>query len=168
MPSPPPRKRSYSPSWTRFEDPLTAARRSRCTAAFAPRAEKPARDSGDESLQTRGRPRRPQLPLDRRGFPPTMLAPRFRLGPASDAAAPRDFTLSATYTSRPTTLNTSPNTSHLIAPHGGELINLILDREQAADIKAESRDLPPGTSPPAKSATSRCSATAASRRSPAS
>ncbi len=39
-------------------------------------------------------------------------------------------------------LNTSPNTSHLIAPHGGELINLILGREQAADAKAESRDFP--------------------------
>ncbi|MBA3351965.1 MAG: hypothetical protein H0U23_05990, partial [Blastocatellia bacterium] len=40
------------------------------------------------------------------------------------------------------TLNTSPNTSHLIAPHGGELVNLILNREQAADAKAESRDFP--------------------------
>ena len=39
-------------------------------------------------------------------------------------------------------MNTSPNTSHLIAPHGGELINLILGREQAADAKAESRDFP--------------------------
>ena len=39
-------------------------------------------------------------------------------------------------------MNTSPTTSHLIAPHGGELINLILGREQAADAKAESRDFP--------------------------
>ncbi len=39
-------------------------------------------------------------------------------------------------------MNTSPKTSHLIAPHGGELVNLILNREQAADAKAESRDFP--------------------------
>lgn len=32
--------------------------------------------------------------------------------------------------------------SHLVAPHGGKLINLILNREQAADTKAESRDFP--------------------------
>ena len=32
--------------------------------------------------------------------------------------------------------------SHLIPPHGGKLINLILDREQAADTKAASRDFP--------------------------
>jgi sulfate adenylyltransferase len=39
-------------------------------------------------------------------------------------------------------LNTTLGTSHLIPPHGGELINLILDREQAADTKADSRDFP--------------------------
>ncbi|HET9606105.1 MAG TPA: hypothetical protein VFO87_03580, partial [Nitrospira sp.] len=39
-------------------------------------------------------------------------------------------------------LNTTLGTSHLIPPHGGELINLILDREQAADTKAASRDFP--------------------------
>ena len=39
-------------------------------------------------------------------------------------------------------MNTTLGTSHLIPPHGGELINLILDREQAADTKAASRDFP--------------------------
>jgi sulfate adenylyltransferase len=39
-------------------------------------------------------------------------------------------------------LNTSPRNNHLIAPHGGELINLILSREQAAETKAASRDFP--------------------------
>jgi sulfate adenylyltransferase len=38
------------------------------------------------------------------------------------------------------TLNKSSANSHLVAPHGGELINLILGREQAADTKAASRD----------------------------
>jgi len=38
-------------------------------------------------------------------------------------------------------LNTSLR-NHLIAPHGGELINLILGREQAAETKAASRDFP--------------------------
>ena len=37
-------------------------------------------------------------------------------------------------------MNTTPTTNHLVAPHGGELINLILDREHAADTKAASRD----------------------------
>jgi sulfate adenylyltransferase len=39
-------------------------------------------------------------------------------------------------------LNTSPRNNHLVAPHGGELINLILGREQAAETKAASRDFP--------------------------
>ena len=38
-------------------------------------------------------------------------------------------------------MNTSLR-NHLIAPHGGELINLILGREQAAETKAASRDFP--------------------------
>ena len=38
-------------------------------------------------------------------------------------------------------MNTNTH-SHLVAPHGGKLINLILNREQAADTKAESRDFP--------------------------
>jgi sulfate adenylyltransferase len=38
-------------------------------------------------------------------------------------------------------LNTQTQ-SHLIPPHGGTLINLILDRDQAAATKAESRDFP--------------------------
>ena len=33
-------------------------------------------------------------------------------------------------------------TSHLVPPHGGELINLLLKPEYAAEIKAESRDFP--------------------------
>lgn len=39
-------------------------------------------------------------------------------------------------------MNIPSKTSHLIPPHGGELINLILGREAAADTKAESRDFP--------------------------
>jgi len=39
-------------------------------------------------------------------------------------------------------LNTTQKNSHLVAPHGGELINLILDRAAAAATKAESRDFP--------------------------
>ena len=39
-------------------------------------------------------------------------------------------------------MNTTQKTSHLVAPHGGELINLILEREAAVATKAESRDFP--------------------------
>ena len=39
-------------------------------------------------------------------------------------------------------MNTTQKNSHLVAPHGGELINLILDRAAAAATKAESRDFP--------------------------
>jgi sulfate adenylyltransferase len=39
-------------------------------------------------------------------------------------------------------LNTTPTTNHLVAPHGGELISLILSREDATDTKAASRDFP--------------------------
>lgn len=39
-------------------------------------------------------------------------------------------------------MNTSSTHSHLIAPHGGELVNLILKPEYAAETKAESRDFP--------------------------
>src|ERR687885_1740348 len=31
---------------------------------------------------------------------------------------------------------------HLIAPHGGELVNLVLDPENACELKARSRDFP--------------------------
>jgi hypothetical protein len=31
---------------------------------------------------------------------------------------------------------------HLIAPHGGELVDLKLDPENAAELKARSRDFP--------------------------
>ena len=55
---------------------------------------------------------------------------------------PRNFTQSATTYTQTHTLNTSPTTNPLIAPHGGQLINLILDREDAADTKAASRDFP--------------------------
>ena len=37
-------------------------------------------------------------------------------------------------------MNTTPTTNHLVSPHGGKLINLLLNREQAADTKAASRD----------------------------
>ena len=36
----------------------------------------------------------------------------------------------------------SASTSHLIAPHGGELINLIVSPEKAAELKAHSREWP--------------------------
>ena len=39
-------------------------------------------------------------------------------------------------------MNTTHSHSHLIEPHGGQLTNLILDREHAAEKKAESRDFP--------------------------
>jgi len=39
-------------------------------------------------------------------------------------------------------LNILSKTSHLVQPHGGELINLILDREAATETKGESRDFP--------------------------
>src|SRR5215831_21012346 len=41
-----------------------------------------------------------------------------------------------------TNLNASTTHSHLIPPHGGELINLIVDAERAAELKAQSRDFP--------------------------
>src|SRR5437588_12064741 len=36
----------------------------------------------------------------------------------------------------------SASTSHLIAPHGGELVNLIAPAEKAAELKAHSREWP--------------------------
>jgi sulfate adenylyltransferase len=39
-------------------------------------------------------------------------------------------------------LNASTTHSHLIPPHGGELVNLIVDAERAAELKAQSRDFP--------------------------
>src|SRR5713101_377481 len=41
-----------------------------------------------------------------------------------------------------TNLDASTTHSHLIPPHGGELINLNLDSEAAAKLKAQSRDFP--------------------------
>ena len=39
-------------------------------------------------------------------------------------------------------MNASTTHSHLIPPHGGELVNLIVDAERAAELKAQSRDFP--------------------------
>ncbi len=39
-------------------------------------------------------------------------------------------------------MNNPTKTSHLVPPHGGELINLILNRDAAVATKAESRDFP--------------------------
>src|SRR5262249_39920416 len=39
-----------------------------------------------------------------------------------------------------TTTDTAQSHGHLIAPHGGDLVNLILDPENAAQLKASSRD----------------------------
>jgi sulfate adenylyltransferase len=39
-------------------------------------------------------------------------------------------------------LDTSTSHSHLIPPHGGELVNLSVDAEKAAELKAQSRDFP--------------------------
>ena len=36
----------------------------------------------------------------------------------------------------------SASTSHLIAPHGGELVNLLVTPEKAAELKAHSREWP--------------------------
>src|SRR5438445_2065842 len=41
-----------------------------------------------------------------------------------------------------TNLDASTTHSHLIAPHGGELVNLIVEDERAAELKAQSRDFP--------------------------
>src|SRR5262245_12850961 len=41
-----------------------------------------------------------------------------------------------------TNIDTAISHGHLIAPHGGELVNLILDPENAAQLKARSRDFP--------------------------
>src|SRR5712691_4142027 len=41
-----------------------------------------------------------------------------------------------------TNLDASTTHSHLIPPHGGELINLNVDGERAAELKAHSRDFP--------------------------
>ena len=47
-------------------------------------------------------------------------------------------------------------TSHLIPPHGGELINLILDREKRGRMKAHSREWPSWDLTPASFAISNC------------
>jgi len=39
-------------------------------------------------------------------------------------------------------LDTPTTHSHLISPHGGELVNLIVDEERAAELKTQSRDFP--------------------------
>jgi sulfate adenylyltransferase len=39
-------------------------------------------------------------------------------------------------------LDTPTTHSHLIPPHGGELVNLIVDEERAAELKTQSRDFP--------------------------
>ena len=44
----------------------------------------------------------------------------------------------------------SASTSHLIAPHGGELVNLIVTPEKAAELKATPENGHPGTLPPAR------------------
>src|SRR6266705_4958739 len=41
-----------------------------------------------------------------------------------------------------TNLDASITHSHLIPPHGGELINLIVDAEREAELKTQSRDFP--------------------------
>ena len=39
-------------------------------------------------------------------------------------------------------MDTPTTHSHLISPHGGELVNLIVDEERAAELKTQSRDFP--------------------------
>ena len=39
-------------------------------------------------------------------------------------------------------MNASTTHSHLIPPHGGELVNLNVDADRAAELKAQSRDFP--------------------------
>ena len=40
------------------------------------------------------------------------------------------------------TSHLSAPTSHLVAPHGGELINLIAEADRAAELKSHSREWP--------------------------
>src|SRR5262249_57927092 len=39
-------------------------------------------------------------------------------------------------------IDTAKSHGHLIAPHGGELVDLTLDEENAAELKARSKDFP--------------------------
>ena len=39
-------------------------------------------------------------------------------------------------------MNTTDKSSHLITPHGGELINLVLDPQAAAELKTQSKEFP--------------------------
>jgi sulfate adenylyltransferase len=55
---------------------------------------------------------------------------------------PSGDSLSHSLINRIIPLNTMPIHSHLVPPHGGELVNLILDRERAAETKVASRDFP--------------------------
>ena len=54
--------------------------------------------------------------------------------------------------------------SHLIAPHGGELVNPMADPERAAELKTASRDWPSWDLTPRQSAISSCCSTAVSPR----
>ena len=56
--------------------------------------------------------------------------------------------------------------NHLIPPHGGNLVNLIVDEDRAAALKDESRDWPSHDLTPRHCATSSCCSTAASPRLP--
>src|ERR1051326_8823842 len=62
--------------------------------------------------------------------------------PATEADAFPSWQNNETTDDSTTPLNTTNIHSHLVAPHGGKLIDLILNPEQAADKKAESRDFP--------------------------
>ena len=39
-------------------------------------------------------------------------------------------------------IDTAKSHGHLVAPHGGELVDLKLDQENAAELKARSKDFP--------------------------
>jgi hypothetical protein len=39
-------------------------------------------------------------------------------------------------------IDTAKSHGHLIAPHGGELVDLKLDEKNAAELKARSKDFP--------------------------
>ncbi len=58
------------------------------------------------------------------------------------ALPPFQATENARKTNCITNLNTPSTTSHLVPPHGGELINLLLESDRAADLKVESKDFP--------------------------
>ena len=90
---------------------------------------------------------RQQTGLDMRAFYPRMHACAFRLTARASArfggcCFPSKQNDRQQNNQHITPLNTTLKTSHLIPPHGGELINLILDREQRGRDQSRVARLP--------------------------